>query len=69
MTSSRSLSMTGKRECAVSMTKGMKTSGASLMSMTSICARGIMISPTRISDTCSTPSIIARASASIKLFS
>ena len=52
---------------AVSITKGMNLSGESSMSITSICERGIMMSRACISDTCSTPSIIASASASIRL--
>ena len=64
MTSSLSSSITGKRECAVSRTNGMNSSGSSVTSITSICARGIMMSRAVISDTCSTPSIIDSASAS-----
>ena len=67
MTSSRFSSITGKRECAVPITCGMNFSTGSLMSMTSICARGIMMSRTCISDTVSTPSIIDSASASSRL--
>ena len=55
---------TGKRECLVSRTKGMKASGGSSLDTQSICARGIMISRTVISDTESTPSIIDSPSAS-----
>ena len=47
--------------------KGMNASGASLMSMTSICERGIIRSRARNSDTCNTPSIIDMASASSRL--
>src|SRR6267378_6295808 len=64
MTSSRFLSMTGKRECAVAITCGMNLLGVSLTSIMSICARGTMMSRTCISDTCSAPSIIDRASPS-----
>ncbi len=67
MTWSRSRSITGKRECAVAMTCGMNLSGGSLMSMTSICARGIMTSRTLVSETWSAPSIIVSASASSRL--
>ena len=67
MTSSRFWSITGKRECAVAITCGMNLSAGSLMSITSICARGIMMSRTCISETCSAPSIIDSASASSRL--
>src|SRR5205809_6656487 len=64
MTSSRFLSMTGNRECAGAITCGMNLSGVSLTSIMSICARGTMMSRTCISETCSAPSIIDRASPS-----
>src|SRR5207302_3532708 len=69
MTSSRFLSMTGKRECAVAITCGMNLSGVSLTSIMSICERGTMISRTCISETCSAPSIIDRASPSRRFLS
>src|SRR5437879_3399513 len=69
MTSSRFLSMTGKRECAVAITCGMNLSGVSLTSIMSICARGTMMSRTCISETCSAPSIIDRASPSRRFLS
>src|SRR5216117_2634604 len=69
MTSSRFLSMTGKRECAVAITCGMNLSGVSLMSIMSICARGTMMSRTCISETCKAPSIIDRASPSRRFLS
>ncbi len=56
--------ITGKRECLVSMTNGMNVSGSSSIDTQSICARGIMMSRTVISETDSTPSIIDSASAS-----
>src|SRR5436190_2123735 len=67
ITSSRLRSMTGKRECAVEMTCGMNFSTGSCRSMTSIWARGIMMSRTCISETLSAPSIMERASASSRL--
>src|SRR2546430_3955157 len=69
MTSSRFLSMTGKRECAVAITCGMNLSGVSLTSIMSICERGTMMSRTCISETCSAPSIIDRASPSRRFLS
>src|SRR6266480_373016 len=69
MTSSRFLSMTGKRECAVAITCGMNLSGVSLTSIMSICARGTMMSRTCISETCRAPSIIDRASPSRRFLS
>ena len=67
MTSSRFWSITGKRECAVPMTRVTNVSTGSLMSMKSTCARGIMMSRTAISDTVSAPSMIESASASSRL--
>src|SRR5256714_9895486 len=64
ITSSRFWSITGKRECAVDITRGMKVSTGSLMSMKSTWARGIMMSRTCISETVSAPSMIDSASAS-----
>ena len=66
-TSSLFSPITGKRECRVSSTSGMNSAGSSSIDTTSICARGIMMSRTVISDTCSTPSIIDSASASSSL--
>src|SRR5713101_210191 len=69
MTSSRFLSITGKRECAVAITCGMNLSGVSLTSIMSTWARGTMMSRTCISETCSAPSIIDRASPSRRFLS
>src|SRR6266540_5345921 len=69
MTSSRFLSMTGKRECAVAITCGMNLSGVSFTSIMSTCARGTMMSRTCISETCSAPSIIDSASPSRRFLS
>ena len=63
-TSSLISPITGKRECFVSMISGMNSGGASSIDTQSICARGIMMSRTVVSDTDSTPSIIDSASAS-----
>ena len=63
-TSSLLSPITGKRECLVSMISGMKSGGSSSIDTQSICARGIMMSRTVVSDTASTPSIIDSASAS-----
>ncbi len=67
MTSSLLSPITGKREWPASMTLGRNCSGGSWMSTTSICARGTMMSRACSSETCSTPSIMASASASIRL--
>ena len=62
-----SFSVTGKREWACSITKGINFSGESPMSITSIWERGIMISRACISETCITPSIMLSASESNRL--
>ena len=63
-TSSLFSPITGKRECLVSMIERDELGGASSIDTQSICARGIMMSRTVVSDTDSTPSIIDSASAS-----
>src|SRR3569833_1615302 len=59
--------MAGKRECADSVTTGIISLKPASRSTTTICARGTMMSRTCISETCSTPSIMPRASGSSRL--
>jgi len=63
--SSRSSSITGKREWPDSTSTGSSLDGGSSRRTTTICARGTMMSRTCNSATPSTPSSIRRASASI----
>src|SRR3569832_688142 len=59
--------MTGQRECADSVTTRIISLKPASRSTTTICARGTMMSRTCISETCSTPSIMPRASGSSRL--
>src|SRR5690606_35005472 len=61
-TSSMLSPITGKRECAASMTEGRNSRGVWAALMVLICDRGIMMSRTCISATCKAPSMIASAS-------
>ena len=65
-TSSLFSPITGKRECFVSEITGNTSLNFALMSTAIILARGIIMSRTFISETCNTPSIIARDSPSNK---
>jgi hypothetical protein len=67
MTSSRFSPVTGKRECAVSIALAVMAVAESATGITSICARGIMMSRTCMSETASAPSMMERASASSRL--
>src|SRR3569832_264781 len=59
--------MTGQRECADSVTTRIISLKPASRSTTTICARGTMMSRTCISETCSTPSTMPRASGSSRL--
>jgi hypothetical protein len=54
-------------EWAASMTMGTISASGSSTSMTSICARGIITSVTRVSEAARAPSMMVSASASIRL--